>query len=127
MDEAILARVTVPVAGVVYTTTLTRPVGRRAYTPRDGRLVERLHAVLAPLLGRELLVTTQPNLHGLSPRLRELLERLLVGDSEKEVALWLGLSAGTVHQYVKQVYRHFGVSSRAELMAYFLRRYRRPE
>jgi hypothetical protein len=33
----------------------------------------------------------------------------------------MGLSRSTVHEYVMAVYRHFAVSSRAELLARFLR------
>jgi DNA-binding CsgD family transcriptional regulator len=53
----------------------------------------------------------------LSPRMRQTLERLLVGDSEKEIAARLGLSPHTVHVYVKTLYRRFNVSSRGELFA----------
>jgi DNA-binding NarL/FixJ family response regulator len=56
----------------------------------------------------------------LSPRLRQTLTRLLEGKREKEVAGELGLSPTTVHGYVRALYRHFGVSSRAELSAHFL-------
>ncbi len=121
MDDGLLSRVGVPVAGVVYTTVIMRPVERRVYSPRDARLVERLHAALAPHLGRSLLVTTQPNLTGLSPRLRQLVGCLLDGDSEKQAAARLFLRPSTVHDYVKRLYRHFEVHSRPELIAYFLR------
>jgi DNA-binding CsgD family transcriptional regulator len=63
---------------------------------------------------------------GLSPRKREVLHCLLDGDGEKQVALRLGIHPATVHDHVKRLYHHFGVSSRAELLAYFLRRHRRP-
>ena len=53
----------------------------------------------------------------LSRRAAQTLEQLLGGASEKEIADRMGLSAHTVHQYVKTVYRSFGVRSRAELMA----------
>lgn len=53
----------------------------------------------------------------LSPRLSQTLERLMAGDSEKQVAYNLGLSQHTVHGYIKTIYRHFGVSSRGELLA----------
>jgi len=46
----------------------------------------------------------------------------LEGDSEKQVAARLGLSRQTVHQYVTMLYRHFGVFSRAQLLAHILRR-----
>jgi DNA-binding CsgD family transcriptional regulator len=58
---------------------------------------------------------------GLSPRARQTLEALIRGDSEKQVARKLGVSPHTVHVYVKQLYRRFGVSSRGELLALFVR------
>ena len=58
----------------------------------------------------------------LSPRMRQTLERLLAGDSEKEIAARLGLSRHTVHVYVKTLYRRFGVNSRGELLARFVQR-----
>jgi DNA-binding CsgD family transcriptional regulator len=45
---------------------------------------------------------------------------LLEGHSEKEVATSLFLSPHTVHDHVKFLYRHFGVTSRAELLAKFI-------
>ena len=59
---------------------------------------------------------------GLSKRLNETLSLLLEGKSEKEAANQLGLSARTVHDYVTTLYQHFRVCSRAELLAYFIRR-----
>ena len=47
---------------------------------------------------------------------------LLEGDGEKQAALRLGLSRHTVHEYVGELYRRFGVCSRPELMALCLRR-----
>jgi DNA-binding NarL/FixJ family response regulator len=42
---------------------------------------------------------------------------VLRGESEKEIARHLRLSQHTVHEYVGELYRRFGVCSRAELMA----------
>jgi hypothetical protein len=36
------------------------------------------------------------------------------------------VGARTAHEYVVAVYRHFGVCSRGELLARFLRRFRGP-
>jgi DNA-binding NarL/FixJ family response regulator len=58
----------------------------------------------------------------LSPRQRQVLSFLLSGDSLKEVAQKLALSEHTVGDYVKQIYKHFAVSSRAELSALFVSR-----
>ena len=58
---------------------------------------------------------------GLSNRLRQTLEGLLAGEAEKQIAYRLELSPHTVHVYVKNLYRHFQVSSRGELLARFVR------
>ena len=53
----------------------------------------------------------------LSPRQRETLSLLLQGKTEKEVAIALDLSTHTVHQYVKGLYRSYGVTTRGALVA----------
>jgi DNA-binding NarL/FixJ family response regulator len=58
----------------------------------------------------------------LPPRMKQTLERLLTGDSEKEIAARLSVSRNTVHTYVVKLYQHYNVSSRAELLAKFLAR-----
>jgi DNA-binding NarL/FixJ family response regulator len=58
----------------------------------------------------------------LSPRMRQTLDRLLTGDSEKQIASKLAVSQHTVHVYVKAIYRGFDVNSRGELLAKFVRR-----
>jgi len=47
----------------------------------------------------------------------QVLNALLGGESEKEIAFRLGISPNTVHVYVKALYRRHNVSSRAELMS----------
>ncbi|QEL16364.1 helix-turn-helix transcriptional regulator [Limnoglobus roseus] len=125
MDEGLVSRADVPVIGGGYVLTVVRAKGEQAFSRRAGAVVAALLRELEPHLGRGLFLTSQPNLHGLSPRLRQVLGCLLDGDSEKEAALRCRLHPTTVHEYVKHLYRHFGVSSRAELLAYFLRRYPR--
>jgi DNA-binding CsgD family transcriptional regulator len=58
----------------------------------------------------------------LSPRQEQTLQLLLNGDSEKQVARKLELSRHTIHVYVKELYRRFEVSSRAELLAKHVKR-----
>jgi DNA-binding CsgD family transcriptional regulator len=58
----------------------------------------------------------------LAPRMRETLNRLLSGDSEKQIAAHLGISQHTVHVYVKRLYRHYDVNSRGELLSHFITR-----
>ncbi len=56
----------------------------------------------------------------LAPRVRQTLEYLLAGDSEKQIAARMGVSPHTVHCYVKALYRSYEVSSRGELLARFV-------
>ncbi len=100
---------------------LDRPPGAKRFTPRETRLVHLFHHELKRLIPVFLAWDEDGYLAGLSLRLRQTLGCLLEGDSEKQVALRLGLSRHTVHEYVKTLYRRFDVSSRAELLAYCLR------
>jgi DNA-binding CsgD family transcriptional regulator len=58
----------------------------------------------------------------LTPKLKEVLELLLQGDSEKQIALKLKRSIHTVHTHVKRLHKAYDVSSRGELFARFLKR-----
>lgn len=53
----------------------------------------------------------------LPPRQREVLAKLIMGSSVKEIAKEMGITYYTVNDYVKALYHRFGVSSRAELVA----------
>lgn len=64
---------------------------------------------------------------GLPARSQKTLVWLLRGLSEKEIADQLGLSHHTVHEYVKELYKRYGVGSRAELMARCLASAKRAE
>jgi DNA-binding NarL/FixJ family response regulator len=89
---------------------------------REVALLKLLHDEIAPLVGVRLATEEHLCRDGLSRRLRQTLELLLEGRSEKEAAREMNLSMKTVHEYVGMIYKHFRVSSRAELMAYFIRR-----
>ena len=104
---------------------LLRAWGEKRFSERECRLIQLMHDELAPLVGRQLAAAGEPGPSGLSRRKREVLECLLEGDSDKFIALRLGISTATVSEYVTEVFRHFGVCSRAQLSATFLRRYRR--
>lgn len=51
---------------------------------------------------------------------RRVLDLLLTGLSEKEMSGRLKISRHTVHNHVREIYRVFGVHSRAEMLAQFV-------
>lgn len=102
--------------------SIDRPHGAPRFGPREVAILRLLHDEIAPLIGTRLATEDHLCRDGLSKRLRETLSLLLDGRSEKEAAASLGLSSRTVHGYVTTLYEHFRVSSRAELLAYFIRR-----
>ena len=96
-----------------YVISLHRPWGGRAFTERERRLVDFFHNESRALAPREPTAA-------LAPHLDKTLRALLRGLSEKQVAAELGLSPHTIHEYVRSLYRRFGVASRAELFVRLL-------
>jgi DNA-binding NarL/FixJ family response regulator len=89
---------------------------RKTNIPRQA-MREKLAAACRTMLGEVAPKKLSSNLtDGLSERMRDTLQCLLAGDSEKEVAGKLGISQHTVHIHVKNLYKRLGVCSRAELM-----------
>lgn len=84
---------------------------------RERALLHALHAGLDGMFRAEESTHRLNRATELPPRLRQTLECLLAGDTERQVALKLSLSVHTVHDYVKALYTHFGVSSRGELLS----------
>jgi DNA-binding NarL/FixJ family response regulator len=74
-------------------------------------LIDAFHA------GCRELYEPNPELSSLPRRHRQILELLFEGNTEREIAAQRTLSVHTVHEYVKQIYTHFGVSSRPELLS----------
>jgi DNA-binding CsgD family transcriptional regulator len=109
--------------GAISIIALHRAQGEREFSPREHRLLSFFHEELRRLIGRSLVSALEPSPDKLSPRLRQTLACLLDGDSEKQVAARLGLSLATTHQYVTVLYRHFCVSTRAQLLTHIFRRF----
>jgi DNA-binding CsgD family transcriptional regulator len=91
-------------------------------TQRGKSILTLLSKRIAPMVGTTLATGRQRGAHGLSPRLRQTLDGLLSGGSEKQIAAQMGISRTTLHEYVGSIYDRFGVDGRAGLMAYFLAR-----
>jgi DNA-binding CsgD family transcriptional regulator len=98
-----------------------RPSGAAPFGEREVLMLHTLHCELGQFYAAGN-ATPAPGTGtaSLSTRERDVLTRLLSGDSEKQVAARLEISPHTVHGHVKMLYRHFRVSSRAELLARFI-------
>jgi DNA-binding NarL/FixJ family response regulator len=106
-----------PDESAVYCFCLSRHVGDPPFGAAQRRLIDLFHRALSRDFGG--LLQRQPGglFGGFPQHLQATLRCLLEGDSEKQVALRLGLSRFTVHDYTSDLYRRFEVSSRAELLA----------
>jgi DNA-binding CsgD family transcriptional regulator len=100
---------------------LFRAVGQSPFTAEERdtlayalRGIKWFHRQL--LLSHGLLVASTP----LTPVERRVLQGLLTGLTEKEIAVAQGQSYHTTHEYVVAIFRKFGVSNRAALMALWL-------
>lgn len=123
IDDFINSMCQVPgAASEVTVLGIYRAVGKAPFCARESRMMRIFHDELAGKCQTVLARATAPRRPALSPRMRQTLERLLQGHSEKQLARLLGISRPTAHQYVTALYRHFEVASRSELMAHFLRR-----
>jgi DNA-binding CsgD family transcriptional regulator len=124
MDHTLLCFRSIPngpgraFSGVV----LYRAIGRRDFGPYDRAIVREVQLALAPLVGGPLARFSDPSPLDLAPRVRQVLGCLLEGDGDKQIAAGLKLSIYTINQYTKVIFRHFGVNSRPELLARWVRR-----
>jgi DNA-binding CsgD family transcriptional regulator len=126
VDGMILSFGLNPTTGSVVMLTTNQDASDSAPAGREAAMLSLLTRQIAPLVGTTLATRRQRERSGLSPRMSQTLDRLLAGDSEKEIASRLGLGRTTVHDYVGALYHHFDVRSRGELMAYFLERKPKP-
>jgi DNA-binding CsgD family transcriptional regulator len=95
----------------------TDVVSAGRFGPRDRLLLDTLHRGIEGIYRAEESARRVTPAASLPPRLRQTLEFLLTGDTERQVALKMSLSVHTVHDYVKALYAHFGVSSRGALLS----------
>src|SRR5215813_5183901 len=99
--------------GRVATMSLNRAAGDRPFTEEDRNLLAVFQEEWLRLRTAQEKESDGPRI---SRRQREVLDALLRGASEKEVAWELGISQQTVHTHVKSIYLAYGTRSRAELL-----------
>jgi DNA-binding CsgD family transcriptional regulator len=97
-----------------------RVTGKPEFTERDRRIVHLITSEVDWLHRAGMPESGVPSAAPLTQRQRQVLFFLLAGDSVKQVANKLDISAHTVNDYVKVIHRHYNVGSRGELLATFL-------
>lgn len=114
-DDFVMSMAPVSSLGVISSLEIYRPRGKR-FTERERLLIALIHEELANDWSRIERRDEKSDVK-LTPRQREVLDRLVEGESEKEIAYALGVSAHTAHDHVKAIHRAFGARSRGELLA----------
>jgi len=113
----ILSQCALPHAAAVDQLGIHRAWGDQPFTRSEHKLARLFHVELARLWRADALRRAGDPRTTLPPRLKQTLDELLAGASEKQIALKLELSQHTVHNYVKALHRRFDVNSRGELLA----------
>ena len=83
----------------------------------DQALLDRINQALAIDRERRELQTAKARLDSLTPREREVMNRVVTGSANKQIAAELGVSERTVEIHRARVMTKAGVSSLAELVA----------
>ncbi len=88
-----------------------RAAGDRPFTEEDREALHLVH------LGVGRLFEMSSPRATLTPRMRDTLDVLLTGATDKEIAVQIGISPHTVREYLKSIFKAYGVSSRAQIIA----------
>jgi DNA-binding CsgD family transcriptional regulator len=96
-----------------------RPVSAPLFTPREARIAHIVLTEVSWLHKAGMPHAEARDVPLLPPRCRLILNQLVRGRSRKEIADDLDLSLHTVNDYLKQIFRHFGVHSQTQLIARF--------
>lgn len=94
---------------------LMRSAGSTPFTDEDQEVMQLVHMGLGDVFPQAAVRET------LAPRVQQTLDALLDGSCDKDIAARLGISPHTVRQYVKTIFKAYGVSSRLELAAQLLK------
>jgi DNA-binding CsgD family transcriptional regulator len=87
-----------------------RQAGDKPFTVEDCEILHLLNLGVGPCFDHQ-----SPRLT-LAPRVRQTLDVLLTGATDKDIAATLRLSPHTVRQYVKVILRAYGASNRSQLI-----------
>jgi DNA-binding CsgD family transcriptional regulator len=105
--------------GVAHSMGVHRDWNAKPFNAREQDVIHRFHIAVSWMY-RQPRSPLDVAMEGLSPRLQDVLRGLLAGMGEKQISARLNLSQHTVHDHVKRLYAHLGVSSRGELLSKFI-------
>lgn len=115
LDDLVVSSRAIPGFECTHMLAFFRPSRERPFSEREREMVALFHDEFAKLF----VPRTAHGVHvQLTPALRQALEALLAGDSEKQAADRLRVSANALHDRVKRLHRLFGAHSRGELLAH---------
>lgn len=117
LDHYLMSVVALPEQQLYSTFGLVGRLGDGPYGPREMKMLAILHTELAMLWRTPVLTPTPEWRRSLSPRLAQVLDRLERGQSEKQIAISLGISRPTIHNHITRLHRLLDVNSRGELLA----------
>jgi DNA-binding CsgD family transcriptional regulator len=117
LDESISAKIRMPDGKRVVNVAVHRCTGERAFGARERLILDLFYRHIARRIYGRVWRETYGKFMGLAPRARETLTHLMGGKSGKQIARAMGISLFSVNDYLKEIYRHYGVSGRGELMA----------
>ena len=102
--------------------------GYMVKTTAPGRLISAIHEIhgggspMSTQIARRVIESfRQPNSHALTTREQEILRLLCKGNSYKMIAGELGISRGTVHCHIKNIYKKLQVHSSSQAVAKAMR------
>tara|TARA_R110002072_G_scaffold42064_21_gene118898 strand:- start:172462 stop:173259 length:798 start_codon:yes stop_codon:yes gene_type:complete len=124
IDDYVISICPTNIPGRCTTLWLHKGVGSQDFTQREQEIISMVHMTINTEIGTYLAAADEPALSSLTNRRLQVLDRLLAGDSEKQIAYQLEVGKAAIHDHVLAIYRHFGVSSRGELLAKFIGRAR---
>lgn len=124
LDAALMCLFPVPGRDSISAVFMGRAPGRQNFSTLEKTIVREAHQAVACLLGGALTTFDTPSPSQLGRRAGEVLELLLDGATDKQIAARLGITQATVNDHTRRLFQRFGVNSRTELMALWVRRRR---
>jgi DNA-binding CsgD family transcriptional regulator len=104
-----------PVGGLERRLMLSRTADDEPFSERDRLLLTLLRPHLIGI--RDRIEAERRTTPALTPRQLQLLRRVAIGDTNRQIARDLGLSEATVRKHLENVYARLGVHSRTEALA----------